>query len=94
MSVTIYLPGALREFADGQSSVKIKDSVTTLGQALAALWQRYPAIRDRMATEQGQIREHINIFIGDENVRYSGGLMSPLVAGAEITILPAISGGG
>jgi len=93
MPVTIHLPAGLREFADGQSTVKIEDSVANLGEALVALWQRYPGIRDRMATEQGRVREHINVFIGDENVRYSGGLMSPVVAGTEITILPAVSGG-
>jgi len=93
MPVTIHLPGALREFADGQASVEITDPVTTLADVLAALWRLYPAIRDRMATEQGQVREHINIFIGDELTRYTGGLMSAVTTGSEITILPAVSGG-
>jgi len=93
MAVIFHLPQALREFAGGKSTVEVQDPVTTLADALAGLWRDYPAIRDRMATEQGQVREHINIFIGDENVRYSGGLMSPVAAGAEITILPAVSGG-
>jgi molybdopterin converting factor small subunit len=93
MPVTVHLPGPLREFADGQRSVEIGDPVATLADVLAALWRQYPAVRDRMATEQGQVREHINVFIGDENSRYTGGLMSPVAAGAEITILPAVSGG-
>jgi molybdopterin converting factor small subunit len=93
MPVIFHLPATLSEFAGGQSIVEIKDSVATLADALSALWRHYPGIRDRMATEHGQVREHINVFIGDENVRYSGGLMSPVVAGAEITILPAVSGG-
>jgi molybdopterin converting factor small subunit len=93
MAVTIHLPGPLREFAGGQSSVEIADPVETLADVLAALWSLYPAIRDRMATEQGQVREHINIFIGDELARYTGGLMSPVRAGTEVTILPAVSGG-
>lgn len=93
MAVTIHLPGALREFAGGRPSVEIADPVSTLADVLAALWRHYPAIRDRMATEQGQVREHINVFIGDENSRYTGGLMSPVAAGSEITILPAVSGG-
>jgi len=93
MAVTVHLPGPLREFAGGQSSVEIEDPVATLADALAALWRDYPAIRDRMATEQGQVREHINVFIGDENSRYTGGLMSRVAAGSEITILPAVSGG-
>jgi molybdopterin converting factor small subunit len=46
-----------------------------------------------MATEQGEIREHINIFIGDENIRYTGGLASPISARSEISIVPNISGG-
>jgi molybdopterin converting factor small subunit len=46
-----------------------------------------------VATEQGGIREHINIFIGDDDVRFTGGLASRLSAGSEISIVPAISGG-
>ena len=93
MAVTFHIPGALREFTGGRSEVEIEDSGATLAVALSALWTIYPGIRDRVTTEQGEIREHINIFIGDENIRYTGGLMSPVPAGAEISILPAVSGG-
>ena len=93
MAVTIHLPGALREFAGGQTIVEVLDPGGTLADVLAVLWRDYPAIRDRMATEQGQVREHINVFIGDENSRYTGGLMSPVANGSEVTILPAVSGG-
>ena len=93
MPVTFHIPGALREFTGGQSRVEIDDSPAILTDALSALWKLYPGVRDRMATEQGQIREHINVFIGDENIRYTGGLMSPVAAGSEIFILPAVSGG-
>ena len=61
--------------------------------ALQALWTLYPGLRDRLVTEQGQIREHLNVFVGNEDVRYTGGLATPLSAGAEISILAAISGG-
>jgi len=88
-----HIPGALREFTAGQRSVEIEHSPTTLADALSALWTLYPGIRDRVTTEQGQVREHINIFIGDENIRYTGGLASPVSAGAEISIVPAVSGG-
>jgi molybdopterin converting factor small subunit len=91
--MTFYIPGALREFTGGRSKVEIEHSPTTLAAALSALWTLYPGVRDRIATEQGQVREHINIFIGDENVRYTGGLASPVSAGAEISIVPAVSGG-
>jgi PPOX class probable F420-dependent enzyme len=50
-------------------------------------------MRDRVVTEQGQVREHINIFVGKENIRYTGGLATPVPPGAEISIVPAVSGG-
>jgi molybdopterin synthase sulfur carrier subunit len=94
MPVIFHIPGGLREFTAGRSTVEIEHSPTNLADALSILWTLYPGVRDRIATEQGQVREHINIFIGDENVRYTGGLASPLSAGAEISIVPAVSGGG
>jgi len=91
--VTFHIPGPLREFAEWHSKVEIALSPTTLADALSALWTLYPGLRDRVATEQGEIREHINIFIGDDDVRFTGGLASRLSAGSEISIVPAISGG-
>jgi sulfur-carrier protein len=93
MSVTFHIPGALREFTAGRSTVEIEHSPATLADALSALWTLYPGVRDRIATEQGQVREHINIFIGYENIRYTGGLASPISAESEISIVPAVSGG-
>ena len=93
MSVIFHIPGALRDFTGGRTKVEIEASPSVLRDALQALWTRYPGIRDRMATEQGQIRQHINIFVGNENVRYTGGLATPIPAGSEISIVPAVSGG-
>ena len=93
MPVTFHIPGALREFTAGCSRVEIEESPRTVADALSALWMLYPGVRDRIATEQGQIREHINIFVGDEDIRYSGGLMTSVAAGSQISIVPAISGG-
>ena len=93
MPITFHIPGALREFTAGRSIVPIVDCPATLAEALEALWTLHPGVRDRVVTEQGQVREHINIFIGDENVRYTGGLASPIPEGSEISIVPAVSGG-
>lgn len=93
MPVTFLIPGALLEFTDGKTKVQIEDSPRTIGSALSALWTLYPGLRDRIATEQGHVREHINIFIGDENIRYLSGLASPLSGECEISIVPAVSGG-
>lgn len=93
MAIVFHIPGALREFTSGQRQVEIAGSPATLGEALAILWAAYPGVRDRIATEQGQMREHVNIFVGNENVRYTGGLATPIRNGVEISIVPAVSGG-
>jgi sulfur-carrier protein len=93
VAVTFHIPGPLREFTGGQLEMELEIAPTTLSDALAALWTLYPGLRDRVATEQGEIREHINIFIGDKNVRFTGGLASRVPVGSEISIVPSISGG-
>ena len=91
--ITFHIPGPLRTFAEGRSEVQVQAEAATVFDALQALWMVCPGIRDRVVTEQGQIREHINIFVGRENIRYTGGLATPVRRGSEISIVPAISGG-
>jgi sulfur-carrier protein len=93
MAVTFYIPQPLREFSEGQSKVEIEESAATLAGALSALWIHFPGLRDRIATEQGEIREHINIFVGEEDVRFTGGLTTQIPVEAEISIVPSITGG-
>lgn len=93
MPVTFLIPGPLRDFASGKSRIVTEESPATLAGALEELWKQCPGIRDRVMNEQAQIREHINVFVGNENVRYTGGLYTPIPPGAEIAIIPAISGG-
>ena len=91
--MTFHIPGALRQFCEGRSQVDIECGPAILHDALAELWRIYPGLRDRLVTEQGQLRAHINIFVGDENIRYLGGLATPVLADSVISIIPAISGG-
>jgi len=93
MSITFHIPGALRSFADGLSQVTLEATPATLSDALQALWAACPGVRDRVVTEEGQIRQHINIFVGKEDVRYTGGLATPVSDRVEISIVPAVSGG-
>ena len=93
MAVRFHIPGPLRAFTSGRGVVEIARSPATLRDALEALWTLHPGIRDRVATEEGHIREHINVFVGNEDVRYTGGLATPLAPGSEISIVPALSGG-
>ena len=93
MMVSFYLTPALRVFADGRERLEIGGAPATLGDALEALWTLYPGLRDRVATEQGEIREHVNVFVGAENIRYTGGLATRVPDGAEVSIFHAVSGG-
>lgn len=61
--------------------------------ALAALFALHPGLRDRIQNERGEVRPHVNVFVASENVRDLRGLETPLGEGAEIHILPAVSGG-
>jgi len=77
----------------GHSHVDVQTSGRSLQDALEALFAAYPAIRDRVLTERGEIRQHVNVFVGNSEARSTGGLVTPLEDGTEISIIPAISGG-
>lgn len=93
MAVTFFIPGPLRQHTEGRSQVEINVSVSTVAEALAALWLAYPGLRDRVLTEQGEVRQHVNIFVGEESIRDRGWFAAPVKNGAAITIVPAVSGG-
>ena len=93
MPITINIPSYLAAFADGQRSVKLGGSPANVSEALAALWRQHPALRDRVVDEQNQVRQHINIFVGDECIRFAQGLATTVSDGTEIMIVPAVSGG-
>jgi molybdopterin converting factor small subunit len=92
--LTFHIPGPLRTLSGGRSQVQIDGgSSQDVRGALEHLWRVCPGIRDRVVTEEGRVREHVNLFVGNEDVRYTGGLATPITADAEIHIVPAISGG-
>jgi sulfur-carrier protein len=93
VAIRFHIPGPLRPFASGFDCVDIAASPATLREGLDALFGLCPGLRDRIQTEDGRIRPHINIFVGNELVRYTGDLATPLKGGSEISIIPAISGG-
>jgi sulfur-carrier protein len=93
MPITFHIPGPLRQHTEGRSQVEIKASAANVAEALAVLWQAYPGLRDRVLTEQGEVRQHVNIFVAEENIRDHDGLAAVVKNGAVITIVPAVSGG-
>lgn len=96
MAIVFVIPGPLRELAGDRGEVHVDAADGTAGsvsEALSLLWAVCPALRDRVLTELGEVRPHINIFVDGQSTRYSGGLDTPVADGAEISILPAVSGG-
>ncbi|HEY2496950.1 MAG TPA: MoaD/ThiS family protein [Candidatus Angelobacter sp.] len=93
MPVTVRIPSYLATFADGKSSFAIEGSPPTVADALKSLWPLHPGLCDRILDEQGQVRQHINIFVGEEAIRFADGLATKVPGDAEILIVPAVSGG-
>ena len=93
MAYTFVIPGPLRELAEGRSEVRLDGAAGSVRDALTLLGGSYPKVRDRIVTELGEVRPHINIFIDGDSFRDVGGLSAPIRNGAEILILPAVSGG-
>jgi molybdopterin converting factor small subunit len=93
MTVHFWIPGPLTSLTGGRSRVDVEVSGGTLEDALDALFAAHPGIRDRVLTEQGEIRQHVNVFVGNSEARSTGGLAAPLADGMEVSIIPAISGG-
>jgi len=94
MAVTFHIPGPLRQFTSQQSAVEVPTGPDEmLSSVLQSLFNQHPGLRDRVLTESGELRRHVNVFVGNENVRYTGGLATPVRTGAELSIVPAISGG-
>ena len=93
MAITFNIPAPLREHTGGRSHVDIEPGAATVAEALAALCREHPGLRDRILNERGEVREHVNIFVGEESIRYCGGCSAPVKDGAAITLVPAVSGG-
>ena len=94
MSTILFrIPSYLQTFAAGRGDVSVNSAARTVNEALAALWQAHPGLRDRVLTEQNQVRQHLNIFVGADNIRDLAGLATEVTDGCEITIVPNVSGG-
>jgi len=93
MPLLFVIPGALRPLASDRAKIGAPFTGGSLAQALDALWQDAPALRDRVLTELDEVRPHINVFVDGRNARDIGGLAARVEPDAEIVLLPAVSGG-
>ena len=93
MAISVVLPHALYPYARGAGTLTLTEPCATVGDALAAIAERWPALTDRVLTEQGELRRHVNVFVGDESIKFIDGLKTAVSDGTTITIVPAVSGG-
>ncbi|HEY0830693.1 MAG TPA: MoaD/ThiS family protein [Candidatus Dormibacteraeota bacterium] len=85
------IPGPLRRLSDGQTTVDVEAG--DLATAIEALDARYPGFKDRLLDEQGELRQFVNVYLNDEDVRLGAGLGAKVQAKDEISIVPAVAGG-
>ena len=91
MSATVRIPTILRTFTSGAGEVTAEG--TTLREVLDNLEGSYSGIRDRILDETGALRRFVNVYVGDDDVRFIGGLDAEVTDGARISIIPAVAGG-
>ena len=93
MAISVVLPQALAPYARGSGTLVVESRCATVADALAAIAEQWPALTDRVLTEQGELRRHVNVFVGEESIRFLDGLATPVQDGSTIMIVPAVSGG-
>jgi molybdopterin converting factor small subunit len=94
MQVQLWVPAALRTLNEGRAgrSVELADG-STVADLLDAISTDHRALERRVRDEQGTLRPHVNIFVGEDNIRSLAGAGTILQEGDAVSILPAISGG-
>ena len=92
MSVTVRVPTILRTHTGGASEVPV-DGVATLAELLDKLDAEHPGIRARVLDDDGKLRRFVNVYVGDDDVRFSEGLQTPTPDGTTVSIIPAVAGG-
>lgn len=91
MSITVFIPSQLRALAGGAAQVEVAGS--SVAEVLMELDRRHPGIGIRILDEQKALRRFVNVFVGDEDVRFLEGLATTLRPGDSLSIIPAVAGG-
>lgn len=91
MSVSVRVPTILRTYTGGESEVSA--SGATLAEVLDDLDASYPGIKARILDDNGALRRFVNVYVGDEDVRFFEDLATPTPAGAKVSVIPAVAGG-
>ncbi|HUR78658.1 MAG TPA: ubiquitin-like small modifier protein 1 [Acidimicrobiales bacterium] len=89
--VQIRIPTILRPDAGGQAIIEANGA--TLSELFADLTTRFPGLKDKVITEEGQLHKFVNVYVNDDDVRYLDKLDTTVAEGDTVTILPAVAGG-
>ena len=93
MAVSVVLPRRSRPMRTESGPCSSTRRAPRCARRWARSAARWPALVDRVLTEQGELRRHVNIFVGDESIAFLDGLSTAIDEGTTITIVPAVSGG-
>jgi sulfur-carrier protein len=91
MSVSVRIPTILRTYTGGAAEVTAQEG--TLREVLAKLDAAYPGLAGRILDESGKLRRFVNVYVGEEDVRLAQGLDTPVPAGTQVSVIPAVAGG-
>jgi molybdopterin converting factor small subunit len=91
MSVAVRIPTILRAYTGGAAEVAATPG--TLREVIAALDATYPGIGGRILDDAGKLRRFVNVYVGEEDVRLAQGLDTPVPAGVQVSVIPAVAGG-
>jgi sulfur-carrier protein len=94
MNTVVHVPAPLREYSERKSRVAVdRGEAATVGEVLETLRMMHPGVTHRVLDERGQVRRHVNVFVGVVNVRDAQGLKTPVGPGVDVFIMPSVSGG-
>ena len=91
MSVSVRIPTILRTYTGGDSEVSAEGA--NLGEVLDSLDTSYAGIKGRILDEQGQLRRFVNVYVGNDDVRFLDNLATPTPDGTQVSVIPAVAGG-
>ena len=91
MSNTIHIPTPLRPFTDKQESVQVSGG--TVGELLADLTNKHDGLRKHLYTDEGKLRNFVNVYLNDEDIRYLQREATPVKPGDSLSIVPSVAGG-
>ena len=91
MTVQVRIPTILRSYTGGASEVTAAEG--TLRDVIAGLDADYPGLGGRIIDDGGKLRRFVNVYVGDEDVRFAQGLDTQVAAGSRVSVIPAVAGG-